>query len=719
MTTVKIYDQAGEENYVLSGDSYHPFVLGGYEWPTATHYIEAQKFIGKPEFEMIHAAETPEEVREITRSFEIPSEPAQIINALLAKVYTYPEILQLLLDTGDRPILHNRGRCKTIGMCWMRIREDFQKILLLESEDAVSAENLIERHKLAHELRKLPTDAFSKLRHLQPEVGCFNRCSFCSQSAGTRIWSLNLAGLKNVFSALKTVALEKAQKFQTTDGTYYVDSQNSLTLNQHFHPQFEMPKYGLLGYARLSHRPGVIFPYLDNDISTYPFLKQYIQYAAEDLGVRVRLSTVGYSRHNNELQHMHELINEQHLNDVAGFRLSVTPYTYGWQNPDSRESFKEDVANVLATYKPLIEHLKPGQRTGCVEFRFKPLLEDHLIFRELFDVNERHLIAVGPYALVSIKQAAPFKRSDVRVDEAGQLHVEGEAQRYMLIQSDRLRDVPTDELAMYVEQLLSEKQTQRYEVDVYLFENEDGIYYGANPTMDNSGVMAKQFYPPTATRPSAGYIDSERYFLNALLAYKNKQGIKKRREPFEQATWSDVANTVHLLMRQADDLATYNAYAADYVKREIIPLVQMYAEALLTAGYAPSYFYLSTFTIDTGSICNLGKAYAEFKHLASRAHIPMTPQQEKSFGTEGALSVEGEKWRISVAPYSHQLLRDVSVGKRNLLANEGSLLIERENLALRSIGGAAGMADFRKHVAFDHIEVYKVSDGHHRIIGQY
>lgn len=86
----------------------------------------------------------------------------------------------------------------------------------------------------------------------------------------------------------------------------------------------------------------------------------------------------------------------------------------------------------------------------------------------------------------------------------------------------------------------------------------------------------------------------------------------------------------------------------------------------------------------------------------------MTPQQEKSFGTEGALSVEGEKWRISVAPYSHQLLRDVSVGKRNLLANEGSLLIERENLALRSIGGAAGMADFRKHVAFDqHLIILK------------
>lgn len=628
----------------------HPFVLGGYEWPTVIHYVAAQKFIGQHEFEKIRMAKTIKEVQEIAVDFD---EPKHIKNALLAQVYTHPKILQFMLDMKEIPSLHEQYAASMLPMCWSIIHDEFQRILILESEEHVSAEDLIERHKLAQELRKLPTDAFSKLRHLQPEVGCFNRCSFCSQSAGTRIWSLNLAGLKNVFSALKTVALEKAQQFKTADGTYYVDSAQPLTMQQHFHPQFTMPAHGLLGYARVSHRPGVIFPYLDNDISTYPFLKQYIQYAAEDLGVRVRLSTVGYSRHNSELQEMHELINEQHLNDVAGFRLSITPYTYGFQQLNSRESFKEDVANVLATYKPLIEHLKPGQRTGCVEFRFKPLLEDHLIFRELFDAYERHLMAVGPYALVSVKRAAPFKRSNVRVEEARQLYVEGESQRYTLIQSDRLRDVPTDELTMYVEQLLSEKQTQSYEVDVYLFENEDGIYYGVNPMMDNGGVMAKQFYPPTATRPSAGYIDSERYFLNALLAYKNQQGIEKRRAPFEQATWSDVANTVHLLMHRAERLGEYNAYAANYVKREIIPLVQMYAEALLTAGYAPRYFYLSTFTIDNGSICNLGEAYAEFKHLASRAHIPMTPQQEKSFGTEGALSVEGEKWRMSVAPYSH------------------------------------------------------------------
>lgn len=710
-----------DEYNALSNHSNHPFTLGGYEWPTVTHYIEAQKFVGTARFEEIRLMVTPEEAEKAGENLELANENTVTRAALIAKLYTYPEILALLLDTNGRAIQDAADPIwNKLGFYWTMIRNEFQNILILESEKEpsnVAAVDYIERHKVIEELRGLPADAFSKLRHLQPEVGCFNRCSFCSQSAGTRIWSLNLNGLQNIFSALKTVAMEKAQQFRTQEGDYYLDPTGPLTLNQRFHPYFEMPKHGLLGYGRLSHRPGVIFPYLDNDISTYPFLKQYIQYAAEDLGVKVRLSTVGYSRHNTQLQNMHDQINEHHLNHVAGVRLSITSYTYGWKNKATRDSFKEDVANVLATYKPLIDHLKPGQRTGCVEFRFKPLLEDRLVFRELFDANDHHVMAVGPYALMSTERAAPFTKSYIHVDEANQMHVDGKGQSYLMIQSGKLRDVATDELSMTVEMLLTEAHAMSRFVQVYLFENEDGVYYGVDPMMQNNGMFAKQFYPPTAKRPSAGYIDSERYFLNTLLSYKRQKGILDRRGTFEAATWTDVANTVHLLMHAAEELAPSNQYAANYVQAEIIPLIQLYAEALLTAGYAPSYFFLSTFTVDTGSICNLGKAYNEFKHLASRPHIPLTPQQEKSFGLQGALSMEGEKWRISVAPYSHQVLRDTSIGKRNLLADKGSLLIERENLALRSVGGANGMADIRQHVSFSHIDIFNVSDGEERIIG--
>lgn len=723
---ITIYNNPQSTYYALSNFSNHAFHLGGEEWPTAQHYIEAQKFQDPQMKQTIRQLATPEEAVALSTSYELPTDECEqqsvYLQAMLAKVYAYPHILSLLLTTDDQ-IIDGEDDVSQIGFLWQIIRSQFRTIAILESEQHVKnvcVEDLIERHQLIRHLEKLPVDAFSKLRHLQPEIGCFNRCSFCSQSAGTNIWSLNLKGLKNLFSALKTVGIQFAQRYQLRDGTPYLHCYHFLNEEtQTFDERFVMPQYGLIGYARHSHRPGVIFPYLDNDIGTYPYLKQFIQYASEDLGVRVRLSTVGYSRKSQSLQRMHEAINEEVAQGVAGVRLSLTPYTYGYNDSPytSREDFKEDVINFLATYKPLMDTLGPGQRSACVEFRFKPLMEDCLTFREV-DTAAHHIIAVGPYALVSYSSER-LKVSDVRVDETRQMHIEGQGLTYTMIQSDHLRDVDATTLASVVSALLAEKTTKKYPVKLYMFENEDGIYYATNPKMTDDGMRAKQFYPPTKTRPSAGYIDSERYFMNSVVFYKKMRGrgVKTRRDHWDEATWSDVAGAVHYLMAIAEDLEAYNVYAATYIREEILPLVQLYAEALLTAGYPPSHFFLSTFTIDTGSICNLGKAYATFRHLASRPHMPLTPQQERAFGKSSMLSLEGQKWRISVSPHSDQVLRDTTIGPRNLLATQNSLLIEREDLSLRSVGGASGMADRRHLVPFTQVDMYKLDDGRARLVG--
>lgn len=599
------------------------------------------------------------------------------------------------------------------------LRREVAKIAILQSEstvDNVLPDDLIERLKLIEELRVLPVHMFSKLRYLQPQVGCFNRCSFCSQSAGSMVWYLNERGLRNLFSALKTVALEKAQQYELPNGEAYIEGE-MLNAQQTLHHDFTMPEAGLVSYGRTTHRPGVIFCYLDNDISTYPHLAQYIQYAYEDLGVRVRISTVGYSRKNEQLQRMHKLINKKHAKKIAGVRLSLTSYTASWA-PNQTDNFKDDVANFLRVYRPTIDEAGLGQRTACVEFRFRPLIETRLPFHEAY-VNGVHILHIGPYALYCEKQGT-LQTATVTVDDKTlKLRIHGHGETYTLITSDTLRTLTEHTFVETIETLVQQHDYPR--VTVYKMENEDGHYYVADPLMTNDGVFTKQFYPPTTKRKFAGYIDSERYFLNTLLAYKQQQGIAERRAPFLQSTWADVANTVNSLRDLAKQQHTYNAYAASYIEREIIPLVHMYAQALNEAAYAPHYFYASTFTIDTGSICNLGQAYFEFQDIASRPNLPLTPQHEKSYGANSSLSVEGEKWRISVTPHSRKKLRMKAVGKRNELQLTPSIIIERENLALRSLGAEQGVADYSETVTVKHIEQLTLAQGmaQSMLIGQW
>ena len=75
-------------------------------------------------------------------------------------------------------------------------------IAVLESEISsvyVSSEDLAIREELAAEFRQLPDEAFIRLRHLQPQIGCWNKCKICSQKSGSQVWHMNPKGLKNFF----------------------------------------------------------------------------------------------------------------------------------------------------------------------------------------------------------------------------------------------------------------------------------------------------------------------------------------------------------------------------------------------------------------------------------------------------------------------------------------------------------------------------------------
>ena len=190
-----------------------------------------------------------------------------------------------------------------------------------------------------------------------------------------------------------------------------------------------------------------------------------------------------------------------------------------------------------------------------------------------------------------------------------------------------------------------------------------------------------------------------------------------RRQPFTEATWLDVRYTLNKML---DESINYNTHTMHYVRNVMSPMVEMYATSLQSAGYPAAFFYLSTFTIDTGSICNLGQAYYEFKDLASRPNLPLTPQHEKSYGESGSLGAEGAIWRMSVIPNAKEDARKKVTGERNLVSHDPRVLIEREDLGMRSLGGIEGNADSRFSFPMEGIEMMNFKTGmeEYLIMGQ-
>lgn len=74
-------------------------------------------------------------------------------------------------------------------------------IAALQSEGTwltVATEDRHRRQELVAQLRALPRETLQNMRHFQTQVGCLNRCSFCSQSAGTTLWNMSRRDLANL-----------------------------------------------------------------------------------------------------------------------------------------------------------------------------------------------------------------------------------------------------------------------------------------------------------------------------------------------------------------------------------------------------------------------------------------------------------------------------------------------------------------------------------------
>lgn len=110
---IYFYKQYGPLGY-LANYSDHGFYKDGKYWPTAEHYFQAQKFFDENIKERIRFAETPKEASTIGRDRNLPlrsdwEEVKQdiMLETVLLKFRANPDILELLLATGDEELIEN------------------------------------------------------------------------------------------------------------------------------------------------------------------------------------------------------------------------------------------------------------------------------------------------------------------------------------------------------------------------------------------------------------------------------------------------------------------------------------------------------------------------------------------------------------------------------------------------------------------------------------
>ena len=494
---------------------------------------------------------------------------------------------------------------------------------LLNDEKEISQEDLAIRQKLYAEFMDLPVNFVSKMRHLQPQVGCFNNCSFCSKFSVCKSEYWSLSSLRNIISALKYTA-----KNYTNDDL-------------------------LLAWDRREHRIGVIFPYLNNDIAGYPYLDQYISLVYRELGARTRISTVGFSRHNEELNAMHRRICKEGLIcALGGVRLSISQYGRVWEDEDGKSSLDEyckDIANFLSIYKLYYDKFGSGSRRMCCEIRFNPLVENAPVIQ--FDYNGHFVLAVANYLYVSKEENITFE--ETFIDDP-----------YNHSSSFTTDGIPFDEYNLdfmvqnqeEIEKYLDGKHTPEKEVEIYLFKNKDGIYYSVDPKLTAEGNFGINIYPETSIRTKSGYIVTERFFLNALYNFKKRRGLTLR-DLVTDTTFDDCYEVVNLLKEYSNYYQEIGKKEKSvYIMEHVVPLIETYIKALQESGYSSDVFFDKGFTIDTGMICNLGRAISLFKGLTKFVNEPLTPTHERNYGRHcSTMKQENSVWLLA-CDYNQSLI---------------------------------------------------------------
>ncbi len=515
---------------------------------------------------------------------------------------------------------------------------------LLSDEREISNHDYEIRKKLYSEFMSLPDNFVSKMRHLQPQVGCFNNCSFCSKFSvcKSEYWSLN--SLRNVIAALKYTA-----RNYTADDL-------------------------LLAWDRREHRIGVIFPYLNNDIALYPYLDHYIDLCYRELGVRTRISTVSFSRHNRALNEMHRRICSNDLfYALAGVRLSISQYGRVWEekcSKNSLEDYSRDLANFLDIYRPYYEKFGTGSRKMCCELRFNPLVENAKVLT--FSYQNHFVIAVANYLFVSKNPNISFEECFIKDPYDHSLSFTTDGIQFLEYNLDFIVD-NEDGVIHYLENNPSHDR----EVEAYLFKNRDGIYYSIDPRLTPEGNYGMQIYPETDVRLRSGYIITERFFLNALYNFKKSRGFTLK-DLIVGSSFDDCDEVVNILKEYSKYYSEIGKNEkSSYILEHVIPIIEVYIKALKYSNYSSDVFFDKYFTIDTGMICNLGRAINLFKGITKFVNEPLTPIHERNYGRHcSTMKQENYVWLLGCDFHNTVLIEKLDLF--NTASVEGQVSFKRK-----------------------------------------
>jgi hypothetical protein len=487
---------------------------------------------------------------------------------------------------------------------------------------------------VAHQLDALPDTAFTKLRILQPQVGCFGSCAHCSQDAGIKVWQITPEGLEILFSAIGEVT--KRRQLKVSEGR--------------------------------DRKPGHIYAYLDNDVGMYPYIHHYVRSAARLLGVKTRISTVGFSALNPRLLAAHQTVANNNTDAVGGLRFSLNPYSIGYRQ--DRAQYTSDLAESIKTYRPVISALGHGK--AVVRFVVSPLLESSS--QQILDttIDGHHVIASGPHMLVSVKQDVKLRHAVPTGKDAENClyRFDQAAAEYTHITSDAIKESPVACAEQFIRAKREVTNSRQRKVDVYLYGNKEGPYYSINPNPDENGLKTGlRIFPMTEDRRKSGYINDVKPLMNAIIAFKMARGLDWK-SPVTGATWKDIADVVSILKQRAADTAGIDRHAATHMTNVLVPLVETYIEVLGQAGLPPDWFFAPKWTIDGGSIDNFGRALTQFRGLAVTPDEQMSIAQDYTYG-----QAQEEMWRCT--PIPNDTKRQFIGGKNTSSAKENCLMIQQ------------------------------------------
>ena len=262
----------------------------------------------------------------------------------------------------------------------------------------------------------------------------------------------------------------------------------------------------------------------------------------------------------------------------------------------------------------------------CVEIRFNPLVVNSSVY--CFIYNNHFVITTGNYLFISKDENINFEETFVTDPYNHSLQLSNDGIKF--IEYNLPFHVNSkEEIINYLD---NNSLTEEKDVSVYLFSNRDGIYYSINPKLEADGNYGMNIYPITEVRNKSGYIITERFFLNSLYNYKNKRGYSIKEVLFN-TTYEDVSEVIDIIEEYAkyyDDIDKIDK--SEYIRNHVLPLINVYVNALKMANYPADVFFNKNFTIDTGMICNLGRAITLFKGLTNFVNEPLTPVHERNYG---------------------------------------------------------------------------------------